>query len=264
VPGSRSATVLSFYEQLAEAYHLLFEDWRVQVVDQGRILDRLLRRIVGDTSLSILDCACGIGTQAIGLALQGHVVTGTDLSPAAVRRARREAAGFGVEIPFEVASFTALDDRISGSYDVVLACDNALPHLIEDEAYRRAAGGMFAKTRPGGALLVSTRDYDRLQAEQPSFTPPRLLEGSAGRRIVMQVWSWHESGTTYDFDLLILQRQPEGWMTSTYTGCYRALRRRELEGFLRGAGYSGLRWYDPEESGYYQPILFARNAGPYE
>src|SRR5262245_16408378 len=37
-----------------------------------------------------LDCACGIGTQAIGLATLGFVVEGSDPSAASIDRARRE------------------------------------------------------------------------------------------------------------------------------------------------------------------------------
>jgi 2-polyprenyl-3-methyl-5-hydroxy-6-metoxy-1,4-benzoquinol methylase len=37
--------------------------------------------------VNVLDCACGIGTQSLGLAKLGYHVTGSDLSADAVRRA---------------------------------------------------------------------------------------------------------------------------------------------------------------------------------
>jgi methylase of polypeptide subunit release factors len=49
---------------------------------------------------SALDCACGINTQAIGLAMRGGTVHATDLSPAAIARAGREAASFGAALTF--------------------------------------------------------------------------------------------------------------------------------------------------------------------
>src|SRR5689334_12511984 len=91
-----------FYDGLAGDYHLLFEDWHEGVRRQGGVLDRLLRGLLGDRLLAVLDCCCGIGTQAIGLALSGHRVHATDLSPAAVERAAREARSFGVSITFGV------------------------------------------------------------------------------------------------------------------------------------------------------------------
>jgi methylase of polypeptide subunit release factors len=84
--------VSRFYDELAADYHLVYADWDASIVRQGESLDRLIyaRRA------SVLDCACGIGTQAIGLALRGHRVTGSDISPAAVGRVTREAERRGV------------------------------------------------------------------------------------------------------------------------------------------------------------------------
>ncbi len=73
---------LQFYEQLADDYHLIFADWRESVRRQGEILDRLICAAMGDQAQTVLDCACGIGTQAIGLALHGYRVHATDLAPA--------------------------------------------------------------------------------------------------------------------------------------------------------------------------------------
>src|SRR3712207_9386386 len=92
--------VIQFYDRLASDYHLIFADWKQAVLRQGQILDALIRAEVSQPVQSVLDCSCGIGTQAIGLALRAYRVHATDLSPAAVERARREATSFGVEITF--------------------------------------------------------------------------------------------------------------------------------------------------------------------
>jgi methylase of polypeptide subunit release factors len=47
---------------------------------------------------TVLDCACGLGTQAIGLARRGCTVHATDLSPAAIARAARDAESFGAAL----------------------------------------------------------------------------------------------------------------------------------------------------------------------
>ncbi|WP_381791435.1 hypothetical protein [Streptomyces niveus] len=49
-----------------------------------------------------------IGTQAVGLALRGHRVTGTDIGPAAAGRAGREGARRGLETPVRAADMRAL------------------------------------------------------------------------------------------------------------------------------------------------------------
>jgi glycine/sarcosine N-methyltransferase len=60
-------TVQTFYDTLAPHYHLLFEDWQASIERQSRALNRLLPA----APQTILDCACGIGTQSIAFALAG-------------------------------------------------------------------------------------------------------------------------------------------------------------------------------------------------
>lgn len=58
--------------------------------------------------MRIHDCACGIGTQAIGLAALGYRISGSDLSRAAIQRAAREAAKRGLTIEFCLSDMTNL------------------------------------------------------------------------------------------------------------------------------------------------------------
>ena len=129
-----SNSVLDFYNRLAGDYHLIFEDWDTSVKRQGKVLDRIIQSQLGISrnNLSVLDCSCGIGTQAIGLALLGYNVHATDLSPKAVSRAEREAVRLGANLTFGVADFRTLNDQIKGDFDVIISCDNSLPHLLDD------------------------------------------------------------------------------------------------------------------------------------
>jgi 2-polyprenyl-3-methyl-5-hydroxy-6-metoxy-1,4-benzoquinol methylase len=65
--------VLTFFDAMAADYHLIFQDWVQASAQQGHRLDHLIRAHVDESRnpLTVLDCACGIGTQAIGLAKQG-------------------------------------------------------------------------------------------------------------------------------------------------------------------------------------------------
>jgi glycine/sarcosine N-methyltransferase len=249
--------VAAFYEHLAGDYHLIFADWRASVVRQGEQLDRLIRARLGPPPLTVLDCTCGIGMQAIGLALRSYLVHASDLSPAAVERGRREAAGFGVAISWGVADLRTLAQQVEGTFDVVLSCDNALPHLLTDEDLRLAAGAMRAKLRPGGLLLVSIRDYDRLVEERPPATTPGLLDGPDGRRVYFQLWDWRADGRRYTLHLFILKEVEGRWETTHAATEYRALLRDELSAILGDAGFADPRWHAPEESGYLQPIVTA-------
>ena len=69
-----------FYDELAPQYDKLFLDWQVTTREQATILDNIFRRNGFDRTAKILDCACGIGTQAVGLADLGYSVTASDIS----------------------------------------------------------------------------------------------------------------------------------------------------------------------------------------
>ena len=120
-------SVVDFYDELAPEYHLIYEDWNTAVEHQSVALDRLVRSRLPDAQ-SVLDCSCGIGTQAIGLAGHGYNVHGTDVSERALDRARLEAIRRGLDIAFTACDIRNLE-RVHGTYDVVMSCDNALPHL---------------------------------------------------------------------------------------------------------------------------------------
>src|SRR4029453_11984021 len=119
-------SVQAFYDELAPLYHLVYENWEASVARQGGALASLIREHWGAGARTVLDAAVGIGTQALGLLPLGFRVTGSDLSHAAVHRARREAAARHLPLSCVVADFRALPLR-AASADVVIVCDNGLP-----------------------------------------------------------------------------------------------------------------------------------------
>ncbi len=250
--------VFEFYEALTDDYHLLFADWKEAVLRQGTALDRFIRIHMGERPLSVLDCSCGIGTQAIGLAIQGYKVHATDLTPSAVARAEREAREFGVSLTWGVADVRRLRTQVAGTFDIVLSCDNALPHLLTDKDLMLAAQNMWSKARPGGLLLVSIRDYDRIAQKKPRFMPTNIVDGPEGRRIVFQLWDWHDDGRTYTLHHFLVRQQGAEWTTTHRVTEYRALSRHDLSEILQEAGFSEISWHSTEESGYVQPIVTAR------
>jgi SAM-dependent methyltransferase len=259
-PSGHTDRVARFYDDLSVHYHLLLEDWDRAVVEQGALLDRLIAYILGPGPRTILDAACGIGTQAIGLALRGHKVHGTDLSPAAILRARREAQRFGVRLPANVADLRMLSGYVAGPFDVVCAMDNALPHLPDDEDLRTAVAEMAAVLAPGGLFLASVRDYDAIADERPRATPVKVYDDLDVRRILFQVWDWRHDGKGYRLSQhILLERGPEVEAMVFYAD-YWVVRRARLAEILTEAGLIDVRWLEPAVTGFYQPIIAARTA----
>ncbi|MEU9750685.1 class I SAM-dependent methyltransferase [Streptomyces niveus] len=186
-----NASVARFYDQLAADYHLIYDHWDGSTERQGRALDTVIRSVLGQQPATVLDCACGIGTQAVGLALRGHRVTGTD---------------------------------------------------------------------------ISTRPYDQIRRSRPVSTTPQLHGSGAGRTVTFQLWDWSEDGERYDLEHF--QLIPSGdeagdgagddWRVEVRRTTYRALTERQLAALVTDAGFDGPAWRQPEDSGFFQPLLTAR------
>ena len=243
----------TFYDSLAGDYHLMFGDWWASAERQGAVLSGML----GDRGVAphatVLDCTCGIGTQALPLAARGYRVTGSDLSAAAVERARAEADARGIDIRLRTADVRALP--ADEQYDAVLAADNSLPHLRTDAELGAALTAVRRCLRPGGVFLASVRDYDALVRDRVAGVMPTTHDTGDGRRIVGQSWTWTDDHRTVTFDLFILEQRGETWAATVRTTVYRAWLRHELTAALTAAGFTDIVWTDPEDSGFHQPIV---------
>jgi SAM-dependent methyltransferase len=245
------------YDELAAHYDQIFEDWEASITQQAKVLGDLLHHECGDSpAIKVLDCACGIGTQSLGLAMEGFDVTGCDVSYGAIQRARAEAAKRGLKIPFSVADMVRLNAIPDSSFDAVICIDNSLPHLETDERLLQAAQQAYGKLRPGGSFIGSIRDYDRFVLERPRIQGPSFYSDNGRRRIVFQIWDWVDE-RCYRFHLYITRSTESAWQTFHFTSTYRAVLRSELRHILERAGFINIRWLAPSDSGFYQPIFIA-------
>ena len=195
-----------FYDELAPNYHLLFDDWDAGMGRQGRQLSALIRDRWPSAS-SILDVSCGIGTQAIALAANGYRVTASDLSAKAVERATLEARKRSLDISFSEGDMLEAHSHHGGGFDVVISCDNALPHLLTDESILAALKQIFACARPGGGCLLTIRDYDKEQRGKNIVKPYGARVEGGKRYVVFQVWDFE--GEIYDLTLYIVKEDLE-------------------------------------------------------
>ncbi|MBT2450111.1 class I SAM-dependent methyltransferase [Streptomyces sp. ISL-43] len=245
-----------FYDELADRYDLVYADWQASITRQGSALDALLTGALGPGPLRILDSACGIGTQALGLAA-GHRVTGSDLSPVSAARAAREARARGLVLPVVAADMRALPFP-DCSFDAVVCADNALPHLLTAAHVRAALAEILRVLRPGGLLLLSTRPYGELRRTRPQSDAPHVRTGPDGRTITFQLWHWHADGARYDLEFFQLLPAGDTWTTKVSGTTYWALPEEETAAFAAEAGFVDAVWHAPADTGFHQPVLVAR------
>ena len=244
----------SFYDELAESYHLIFDDWDAAILRQRDVLARLLP--VAANGKRVLDCACGIGTQAMGLAMLGFSVEGSDPSEPSINRARHEATVRGIRVEFRVDDMRSLSAAPFNSYDAIIAMDNAVPHLQSDDDIKEALGTIRDRLRSGGIVLISLRDYGPLMTQRMSSTPASLYFDGKFRRFVHQVWDWRDN-RRYVLHLFITMQVPDGWQTRHFVGQYRAVTPSEVAALAMHAGFDDVRILAPGETGYYQPVVRA-------
>jgi glycine/sarcosine N-methyltransferase len=252
--------ISGFYDDFATNYHLLFEDWEASIIRQAAAIGSILERECPAAGTTVLDCACGVGTQALGLAKLGFCVTGADVSAGAIERARSEATARKLKIPFYIADMRNLGEVPAAGFAAVICMDNALPHLHSEADLAQAAGQIRAKLRIGGTFVASMRDYDEILTHHPVTQGPAFYSDEGKRRIVFQVWDWHDD-RCYTFHMYITRETSAGWTNFHGASAYRAVLRDEITAILASSGFTNIRWQFPTESGFYQPVVIATARG---
>lgn len=244
------------YDEIAGVYHLVYEDWDAAVTEQAAQLDAVVGERLGPGPHSVLDVSCGIGIQALGLAGLGHRVAASDLSRAAVVRARREARERGLDIAFAVGDMRECRSLHAGPFDVVLSADNSVPHLVGEDAILDALHAFFACLRPGGLAVVTLRDYrpdeDRSSAQ---LWPYGFRADGDDRWFVVQTRDWE--GDRYKVGMYFVREANAERSAEVVAGVstYRAVTTDRLLELFGEVGFEGAERLD---GAFYQPVVVAR------
>ena len=253
------------YDLLASDYDLMFSDWTALIEHDADMSSQIIERELGKPSaIRILVVACGIGTQALGLAQRGYQVTGVDLSPISIARARHEAVLRGIDLRLQIADMRDLAKIDEREFDVAIILGNSLCVLGSYDELLLALSEIRAKVRPDGLLIAGVRDYAPAMMERPLYFDPPMVQFDAGKlRVVEQVWLWLDE-THYTAELRITRNGDEPLRHSVHC---RAVLPGELTNALEGAGFINSRWLerldkntgsDVFESGFDQLIAIAR------
>lgn len=245
----------TFYNNLATQYDKLFLNWQAATREQAEILIKIFESNGFDHRARILDCACGIGTQSIGIAAQGYHVMASDISDGALAEAKKRAKENDVAICFRQADFCSLSDVFTEKFDIIMAMDNALPHMLTSSDLEAAIKSIVNQMENNGLFVASIRDYDGILLEKPSYSPPYIHKTDKGQRVSFQTWEWAEEN--YKLTQYIVE-DAETLHVSKFECEYRATRRDEMTGLLLLHGCNKVEWKFPDETGFYQPIVVAR------
>ena len=182
------------YGTLAEVYDFLVPEPLLSPEGSAAAFEQVTAEL--PAGARVLDCACGTGTLAVGLALQGFDVAASDASPAMVARTQALAAERGVDV--QVATRTWADLR-GEPFDAVLCVGNSLTHAGGTAGRRTALDGMRRVLRDGGLLAITSRNWER-----PQEDGEEVVERGGRRATVRHVWlPPGHSGGAHSLDLAV-------------------------------------------------------------
>lgn len=131
----------SHYDEESATYDAFNEELSKPV---NRLLERILR---SHKVRTVLDLACGTGSQVFWLARRGFNVVGCDISAPMLGIARRKADGAAVTLlRGDMRSVQA------GRFDAALTISNAVGHLTR-AGFERAMRNIRRNLKPGGLYL---------------------------------------------------------------------------------------------------------------
>jgi SAM-dependent methyltransferase len=140
-----------------------------------------------------LDCAAGTGQLAVGLALRGLEVVASDASPGMVARTRELAARHGAALTAAACRWEDLGDQGWQPFDAVLCVGNSIAHAEGRPARRDALRAMAGLVRPGGQLVLTSRNWERVRAAGAGLEVAEELTVRDGARgLVIHSWELAE------------------------------------------------------------------------
>ncbi|MFN8080090.1 MAG: DUF664 domain-containing protein [Kineosporiaceae bacterium] len=143
----------------------------------------------------VLDCACGSGQLAVGLAASGFEVAATDASPAMIARTRDLAAEHRVSLTTAVCTWQSLPaPEAPGPFDAVFCVGNSISHAAGRAARRTALAAMANLLSPNGVLAITARDWEQVRAAGDRVDVQDRLVHRRGRTgVVVRTWTLGET-----------------------------------------------------------------------
>ena len=211
-------------------YPFLFTDQKLEAAESevGSVLE-----LAGLEQGDVLDLACGPGRHSLALAKRGFRVTGVDLSPFLLRKARERARAENVDVEWiqeDMRRFVRPE-----SFDLALSLFTSFGYFESEGDDLRVLRNIHRSLRGGGALVIEMVGREPLARGFQPTTSKELADGRllVERHQVVDDWNrlkneWivieDDTATTFRFEVRI------------YSG-------QELKDRLLEAGFADVRLY---------------------
>jgi SAM-dependent methyltransferase len=137
----------------------------------------------------VLDASCGTGLNAAVLARRGFDVWATDGSEAMIGQAAARFRREHLAIPVRRCLWADLPVTLAERFDVVLCVGNSLVHAAGRDAMVAALTGLRRMARPGGHVVIDSRNWEKLHAERRIVRVANRVVTRHGRRC-LSFYAW--------------------------------------------------------------------------
>ena len=226
------------YGALPEVYEWLIPDAMLSPAGSVAAFGDLVKSLPPNTR--VLDCACGTGQLADGLASLGLDVVATDASLGMVRRTQQLADELGASLQTLQVSWDELPDHLDASnFDLVFCVGNSLHHAEGASGRSAALTSMSRLLSPGGRLVLTSRNWELVRASGSRLDiRDRLIRRNGRDAVVTYYWQIEQLWEQEHFlEIAVAQVEPDGSVLtcSERLSCW-PFRYEELVEQLRGVG----------------------------
>lgn len=130
-----------------------------------------------------LDLACGTGRMSLALAAQGFQVTGVDVVPEMMDRARQKAAAQTLAVEWVVAD--ARSFRLNRQFPFIFMIMNAFQFLLRRPDHEALFGRVREHLTPDGCFLFETRNPTPRNLYEVRHPDPQIYPLPGGGRMVV-------------------------------------------------------------------------------
>jgi SAM-dependent methyltransferase len=245
--------VVTGYGALAEVYEWLISDAKLAPAEFAASFDDVLGLL--PSNAHVLDCSCGTGQLAVGLAGRGIRVVASDASEAMVRRTAELSEECGASVQTVRADWQQLPDYFAdATFDMVFCVGNSLHHAVGASGRVAALESMSRLLRGGGRLVLTSRTWELVRARGSRLEiSDRLVRRNGRDAVVVYRWEiaphWDEE---HHIEIAVAQVEPAGSVRvrSELLSCW-PYRYDELELELRQVGLrTEMSTFNPQAENY--------------
>jgi len=176
-----------------------------------------------------------------------------DVGRAQIARAKAEAADIAPQARIDWVTGNAARpaDFVQGPFEAIFSFGNSIPLLGSREVIGEAFRAAKSLLSPGGSLIISLRDHEKLRTEKPHVTANGVLQDAARKGTWLETAEWSADGQSYVSHIIFVMHEPAREVVHFPFPPLAALSRQETLDLLSLAGFRDAAYHEDR----YRPAI---------